>query len=91
MPTADELRQWFAANVAAVRKRRGWTQATLAERAGIDLITVQHLEGARKTAKITTLVALARALGVTTDALLRPRRLVKASRGRPKRSPPKAR
>lgn len=86
-PTAEEVRRWLAANVAAARKRRRWTQAALAERAELDLMTVQNVESARTTAKVTTLVALSRALGVSASALLRPRAWVKAPRGRPARMP----
>jgi transcriptional regulator with XRE-family HTH domain len=85
-PSANEVRQWLAANVAAARKRHGWTQATLAERAEVDLMTVQNIESARTTAKVTTLLALAEALGVRADVLLRPRNWTKAPRGRPKQA-----
>ena len=59
-------------NVARLRVQRGLTQAELAERAGVAQATISHLEiGARTDAKGRVIVALAGALGVTTDALLR--------------------
>ncbi len=79
-----ELRESLAANVVAWRKRRGWTQAELAERAEIDEMTLKGVELAKYTAKLTTFVSLARALGVTTDQLLRPKLYTRAKRGRPR-------
>ncbi len=79
-----ELRESVAANVEAARRRRGWTQAELAERAEIDEMTLKGVELAKYTAKLTTFVSLARALGVTADELLKPKRFARAKRGRPR-------
>jgi transcriptional regulator with XRE-family HTH domain len=56
--------------VAALRKRRGWTQQQLADRAGISREQTSRCEhGLRSPA---SLAALAKALGVGPDALTQP-------------------
>lgn len=57
--------------IARLRARRKLTQETLAERAGLCVDTVRKLEqGVRRTARLTTLNALARALDVEPSALV---------------------
>lgn len=51
------------------RDLRGLTQATLAERAGVNRVTVAEIETGRKQGSIATLRALAGALDVTLDDL----------------------
>jgi mRNA interferase RelE/StbE len=51
------------------RDLRGMTQAALAERAGVDRVTVAEIETGRKQGSIATLRALAEALGVSLDDL----------------------
>ncbi len=51
------------------RDLRGLTQATLAERAGVNRVTVAEIETGRKQGSITSLRALAVALDVTMDDL----------------------
>ncbi len=53
-----------------MRLARGWTQADLAERAGIAVEVCGRLERGNVLPRADTLVRLAAALGVTTDALL---------------------
>ena len=60
----------FARELRAVRQARGWTQADLAERAGIAVEVCGRLERGHVLPRADTLVRLAAALGVTTDALL---------------------
>ena len=50
--------------IRALRKARGWTQAKLAEEAGVDQSTVSDLERGGNT-KATTMAALVKALGTT--------------------------
>jgi transcriptional regulator with XRE-family HTH domain len=58
-------------NLAAIRQQSTLTQEQLAERAGVDVGVIRKLEqGARKSARLPTLHALARALGVPTSALI---------------------
>jgi mRNA interferase RelE/StbE len=51
------------------RDLRGLTQAALAERAGVNRVTVAEIETGRKQGSVATLRALAMALGVTLDDL----------------------
>ena len=59
-------------NVARLREAQGWSQSELARRSGVSQSFISDLEGGRRTkASTDTAVALARALGVTVDELLR--------------------
>ncbi|MGF1614295.1 MAG: helix-turn-helix transcriptional regulator [Gammaproteobacteria bacterium] len=51
------------------RDLRGLTQAGLAEKAGVNRVTVAEIETGRKQGSVATLRALASALGVTLDDL----------------------
>jgi DNA-binding XRE family transcriptional regulator len=53
------------------RGMRGLTQAALAEKAGVNRVTVAEIETGRKQGSVATLRALADALGVTLDDLTR--------------------
>ncbi|WFE44263.1 helix-turn-helix transcriptional regulator [Verrucosispora sp. WMMD1129] len=64
MPTIGE-------HLARIRRQSTLTQEQLAERAGVSVETIRKLEsGARASARMATLHALARALDVSTTALL---------------------
>ena len=53
------------------RRRLNLSQHALAAKAGVDVMTISRLErGDKKRLEIEPLARLARALGVTTDALL---------------------
>lgn len=52
------------------RDLRGLTQATLAERAGVNRVTVAEIETGRKQGSVASLRALADALDVTLDDLM---------------------
>lgn len=57
--------------LARLRRERGWTQEVLAERAGLGAVIVRKLEqNARRSARISTLSALATALAVPVSDLL---------------------
>jgi transcriptional regulator with XRE-family HTH domain len=59
-------------NVARLREAQGWSQSELARRSGVSQAFISSLEGGRRTkASTDTALALARALGVTVDELLR--------------------
>jgi transcriptional regulator with XRE-family HTH domain len=79
----QRLLEHIAANVRRVRRQCGLTQADLAEKVGVDPRTVQNVERATVDVTATTLVALARELGVAVGALVRPARFSKTKRGRP--------
>jgi mRNA interferase RelE/StbE len=51
------------------RDLRGLTQAALAEKSGVNRVTVAEIETGRKQGSITTLRALANALDITLDDL----------------------
>ncbi|MGY9045719.1 XRE family transcriptional regulator [Puniceibacterium antarcticum] len=51
------------------RDLRGLTQAALAEKAGVNRVTVAEIETGRKQGSVATLRALADSLGVTLDDL----------------------
>jgi transcriptional regulator with XRE-family HTH domain len=60
----------FAANLRAARKARGMTQTELAGAAQIAAGYVSMLENAQRDPPLSTLDALARALGTTAVSLL---------------------
>ena len=51
------------------RDLRGLTQAALADKAGVNRVTVAEIETGRKQGSVATLRALAQALGVSLDDL----------------------
>lgn len=59
-------------NIAAVRAKRGWTQATLAEAVGIDARSISRIERGSASASLPRLEAIADALGIPVDALFKP-------------------
>lgn len=67
---SKSLSATFARELRAARRARGWTQAELAERAGIAVEVCGRLERGHVLPRTDTLVQLASALRVTTDALL---------------------
>jgi transcriptional regulator with XRE-family HTH domain len=63
MPLKDRVRE--------LRKAAGLTQQALAVKAGVSVSVVQHIEqGAIPDPRVSTLVQLARAMGVPLDALV---------------------
>jgi transcriptional regulator with XRE-family HTH domain len=56
--------------VAELRKRRGWSQAELARRAGIHNSVVNRAERGETAMTLATLEKLAKALGVNPKALI---------------------
>jgi transcriptional regulator with XRE-family HTH domain len=60
----------FGERVAQLRKARGWTQHELAERTHVQYETINRIENGKHSApRVHVLVALAKALGTTTDYL----------------------
>lgn len=63
--------QAMGERVLLLRRRATLSQHDLAERAGIDVMTVSRLErGTKKRLEVEPLARLSRALGVSTDYLL---------------------
>ena len=65
------MKQTIAGNLIRHRKRLGLSQKRLGEMAGVSRQSVNYYEKARTLPESKTLSALARALGVTPDDLLR--------------------
>jgi transcriptional regulator with XRE-family HTH domain len=61
----------IGACLAAARERRGWTREALAFHSGVSWSAISQIEsGRRRDTRITTLAALAQALGVSVDHLV---------------------
>jgi len=57
--------------IAELRKQKGWDQQTLAKEAGIDPSLISRLErGLQEDFKLSVIIALSKALGVSIDMLL---------------------
>lgn len=62
----------LAAAVRAARQRRGWTRETLAHESGLSFAAIAQIETGRRTeVRVSSVVALADALGVSVDYLVR--------------------
>jgi transcriptional regulator with XRE-family HTH domain len=62
----------LARQLRTLRERRGWTRETLAHRAGVSWAAIAQIEGGRRTdPRLSTVTALADALGVTVGQLSR--------------------
>jgi transcriptional regulator with XRE-family HTH domain len=72
MSAKDELEDRVRAQLRRIRTERGYTLAEAAQRAGMDTSTLSRLESGARRLTLAHLPALARALDVTTDALLEP-------------------
>jgi transcriptional regulator with XRE-family HTH domain len=82
---AQEVLEYFAANVRRLRLARGMTQEVLAEAIGIELRTLQRVEAASTNPSLTMLINLADVLGVKPGALLEETERPVIKRGRPKK------
>jgi transcriptional regulator with XRE-family HTH domain len=67
----DEARKALGALALRLRSDGGWTQAMIAERAGITEQYLRRIERGTENPSLTTLIALARALGISTSQLVR--------------------
>ena len=56
--------------IKEIRKRVGWSQATLAEAAGISVQYMSQIETASKRPSLVSLLNISKALGVTLDEIL---------------------
>lgn len=61
----------FGKKVASLRKRQGYTQQQLAERAGLAIDTIAAIENGRRWARLTTLHFLAKGLNVKIDEIFK--------------------
>jgi transcriptional regulator with XRE-family HTH domain len=79
--------EWFGARLRELRTAAGWTQQELADRAGITLGAVRHLEQGLRGPTWETVLSLAGALG--TDCLAftqKPADQPAPERGRPRKA-----
>jgi transcriptional regulator with XRE-family HTH domain len=60
----------LAMKIKALRNERGWTQPVLAKKAGVSAGYLARLETSRHDPKLSTLVKIAKALGVPVTELL---------------------
>lgn len=65
LPRRHFMRQDARMNLARIRQERGLSQRALADMIGMDPATVNRAEKMAATAKLSTYVACAKALGVT--------------------------
>lgn len=57
-------------SIKEARRARGWSQAELAKRAGISQQAVQRYESGEREPRVSSVIAMASALGVTLSYLL---------------------
>ena len=76
--------RYVAANTRRLRRKQGWTQEVLAERAGLEARYVQQIEAGRTNMTLAILVDLAAALGVHPRVMLNQAEMKPAGPGRPK-------
>ena len=79
---SDQLAS-LAANIRALREKRGWTQEQLAETAGLATRYVQTLESPKANPRAGVLVAIAQALDVEIGRLFKPATFEAREPGRP--------
>lgn len=61
----------FGKRLAEVRRAKGFTQESLAEKADVTALTVSYIEQGRQWPRITTLHSLAKSLGVPVAELFK--------------------
>ena len=78
----EQLKQHIGANIAAYRKRAGWTQAGLAEKLNYSDKAVSKWERGESVPDVFTLMALSSQLGVSVNDLLEDPNALPANPGR---------
>jgi transcriptional regulator with XRE-family HTH domain len=74
----DVVRQTLAGNIKLFRGRRNWSQADLAERAGLSIVYLSDIERGNKWPYLDTLVKLASAFELEVYELLMPEETLSA-------------
>lgn len=82
----------FPARLYELRQAKGWLQQQLADAAGLSKGGVTQLEQGRRSPSLETAIAIARAMGVSLDSLVREPASDPGPRpkGRPKKAAPPA-
>jgi len=70
MPKTKEMKSSFGAKLRAIRLQRDWSQARLAEEAGLSQAMIHYLESAKKQPSLAKAIALAKALGIGLEELI---------------------
>jgi transcriptional regulator with XRE-family HTH domain len=80
--------EWFAGRLKELREQAGLTQQQLADKAGLSKFGISDLEQGRRIPGWDTVLALASALGVSTDAFAIPpaKPVLPSPRGRPRKA-----
>jgi transcriptional regulator with XRE-family HTH domain len=68
--TLTETLMGFGAMLKEARERAGLSQVALAERTGLSLRSIQNWEQGHRTPRVSVVVTLARAVGVSAERLL---------------------
>ncbi len=66
-----KLLKTFGKRVAEVRRAKGFTQESLAEKADVTALTISYIEQGRQWPRLATLHAIAKCLGVSKADLLK--------------------
>ncbi len=66
-----KLLKTFGKRVAEIRRAKGFTQESLAEKADVTALTISYIEQGRQWPRITTLHSIAKCLGVSKSDLLK--------------------
>ena len=69
LQSEDEVRIRLANRIVAARKRKRWTQQTLAERSQLPRTYIADVEGARRNPSLRTLLRVSNALGIPLHEL----------------------
>jgi transcriptional regulator with XRE-family HTH domain len=69
---AVEVRTTLASNIKALRGRKNWSQADLAEKSGLSIVYLSDIERGNKWPYLDTLVKLAEAFKIEVYELLKP-------------------
>ena len=67
----SEIAEILGTNIRSLRKKAGWTQEKLAEKAGISVPFMTQIELARKTASLEVVESIAKALNVSYERLFK--------------------
>ncbi|MEE3314010.1 MAG: helix-turn-helix transcriptional regulator [Treponema sp.] len=67
----SEIAEILGTNIRSLRKKSGWTQEKLAEKAGISVPFMTQIELARKTASLEVVESIAKALNVSYERLFK--------------------